>query len=268
MGPLRNPTICSLYVKDFILKKTGHSNQSNRGGSGGRKPQGRNSRTQSNGNGNRGRANRNAQAAKMWMDASPQTLTSHIPMLSNTSRDAKRGEGRNGNSPRSKGQNKFDNERKRRHNSDRGGQQTHPRNRNYKAASSAPSQAGQKTSQAGKRVANIEPFELFCAYHLGINRDKQYKSANINEVGRRFNVDPATIRQALQEYGMDSGSLLDRDFDMALAQLDIQVAPEGVDRVELAKGLYKEFQEAPTVKRDWKKIIEEDRRENQKTFRN
>ena len=60
--------------------------------------------------------------------------------------------------------------------------------------------------------------------------------------------------------------MLDLDFDMALAQLDIQVAPEGVDRIELAKGVYAEFLEAPKVKRDWKKMIEEDRKENLKVF--
>ena len=67
---------------------------------------------------------------------------------------------------------------------------------------------------------------------------------------------------------MDPESLLNRDFDMGLAQLDIQVAPEGVDRLELARGIYQDFQEAPRVKRDWNKILEEDRKENQKTFRN
>ncbi len=250
------------------MKKTGQSNQNNRGGSGGRKPQGqgRTGRTQSNGN--RGRTNnRNSQFTKMWLDSPSQTLTSHISMLSNASRDAKKGEGRNGNVLRSKGQNKSGNDRKGR-NPDRGGaKRTHSRNSNSRAAPSASNPAASKASGSGKRVANIEPFELFCAYHLGINRDKQYKSSNINEVGNRFNADPATIRQALKEYGMDSESLMDRDFDMALAQLDIQVAPEGVDRIELAKGIYEEFQEAPTVKRDWKKILEEDRRENQKIFR-
>ena len=205
----------------------------------------------------------------MWLDSPSQTLTSHIPMLSNTSRDAKKGDGRNGNGSRSKDQNKPDNARRGRNNPDRGGaKRTHSRNPKSNAGSSASNATASKSPESSKRVANIEPFELFCAYHLGINRDKQYKSANINEVGRRFNSDPATIRQALKEYGMDSGSLLDRDFDMALAQLDIQVAPEGVDRIELAKNLYEEFQEAPVVKRDWKKILEEDRRENQKTFRN
>ena len=61
-------------------------------------------------------------------------------------------------------------------------------------------------------------------------------------------------------------SLLDKDFDMALAQLDIQVAPEGIDKMELAKAIYEDFLEAPSVKRDWKKIIEEDRKENRKVF--
>ena len=58
---------------------------------------------------------------------------------------------------------------------------------------------------------------------------------------------------------MDSAALLDKDFDMALAQLDIQVAPEGIDKIELAKSIYEDFLEAPSVKRDWKKIIEEDK---------
>lgn len=148
----------------------------------------------------------------------------------------------------------------------------HFRNRNdrekdnaVKNDSPAPEAA---TQDAQKLVANIDPFELFCAYHLGLSADKSYKSANINQVAQRFKVDPATIRTAVKNYQMDSASLLDLDFDMALAQLDIQVAPEGVDRLELAKGLYEEYLQAPKVKRDWKKILEEDRKENQKVFGN
>lgn len=117
-----------------------------------------------------------------------------------------------------------------------------------------------------KKVANLEPFDLFCAYHLGIGPNKQYKPSNINEVANRFQQEPGVVRQALKEYGMDSASLLDRDFDMALAQLDIQVAPEGVDRLELAKTIYEDYLESPYQKRDWKKILEEDRMENRKVF--
>ena len=115
-------------------------------------------------------------------------------------------------------------------------------------------------------TGNLDPFNLFCAYHLGIGPKKEYRPSNLNEVARRFGQDPATLRQALKESGMDSASLLDRDFDMALAQLDIQVAPEGIDRMELAKSIYEDFLAAPHVKRDWKKILEEDRKENRKVF--
>ena len=115
-------------------------------------------------------------------------------------------------------------------------------------------------------TGNLDPFNLFCAYHLGIGPKKEYRPSNLNEVARRFGQDPATVRQALKESGMDSASLLDRDFDMALAQLDIQVAPEGIDRMELAKSIYEDFLAAPHVKRDWEKILEEDRKENRKVF--
>ena len=112
----------------------------------------------------------------------------------------------------------------------------------------------------------IDPFELFCAYHLGISSQNQYRPLNINQVANRFKIDIGTTRQILKEYGMDSASLLDRDFDMALAQLDIQVAPEGINRTELGRNIFEDFLEAPIKKRDWKKILEDDRKENAKTF--
>ena len=85
-------------------------------------------------------------------------------------------------------------------------------------------------------------------------------------MARRFGQDQGVVKQALKECNMDSAALLDKDFDMALAQLDIQVAPEGIDKMELAKSIYEDFLEAPSVKRNWKKIIEEDRKENRKVF--
>jgi hypothetical protein len=122
-------------------------------------------------------------------------------------------------------------------------------------------------SVSGKPLTGgLDAFNLFCAYHLGIGAKKEYRPSNLNEVARRFGNEPGIVRQALKECGMDSAALLDRDFDMALAQLDIQVAPEGIDRMELAKSIYEDFLAAPHVKRDWKKILEEDRKENRKVF--
>jgi hypothetical protein len=146
-----------------------------------------------------------------------------------------------------------------------------PRNQHDKAKRNNNAPSAAKTTQASSRteqklIGNLDPFSLFCAYHLGIGANKEYKPSNINEVARRFGQDQGVVKQALKECNMDSAALLDKDFDMALAQLDIQVAPEGIDKMELAKSIYEDFLEAPNVKRDWKKIIEEDRKENRKVF--
>ncbi|MFZ5876920.1 MAG: hypothetical protein ACOYXU_11005 [Nitrospirota bacterium] len=116
------------------------------------------------------------------------------------------------------------------------------------------------------RASAIDPFQLFCAYYLGITPDKRYAPANIHDVGRRFGVDAGVIRQVLKEHGMDPESVMNTEFDLAMAQIDIQVAPEGVDRVELAKGIYEEFRAAPRKPRDWRRMLEDDARENAKVF--
>ncbi len=239
-----------------------------------------------NGNANRKRSSssnaksRNHQATQAWLD--PTAITSHIGRGngggsggSGNTRDQngnKRSDSRNQDNTRGRGKPKSGGGKNRSHRNDRNSS----RDRNAPHRNSGSQEKRQPAARdtnalpqgGGKTVAGIEPFDLFCAYHLGITRDKTYKQSNINEVARRFNADPGTIKQALKEYDMAPESLFDRDFDMALAQLDIQVAPEGVDRVELARGIYQDFQDAPRVKRDWKKIIEEDRKENQKVFRN
>lgn len=85
-------------------------------------------------------------------------------------------------------------------------------------------------------------------------------------MARRFGVEASEIKQILQEVGMDPQALLDTEFDLTMAQMDIQVAPEGVDRVELARGIYEEFKNAPRKKRDWNKILSDDERENTRIF--
>ena len=224
------------------------------------------------------------------MTAPSQTLTSHISIISKRQGDNKtsgrnetgvgasaKGNGRNkpyreksrqdGYSPaRDQRRNNHPN-RTRQNNDARGRGPSRPSNNTApKQTDGDQKKVANQTDGDQKKVANLEPFDLFCAYHLGIGPNKQYKPSNINEVANRFRQEPGVIRQALKEYGMDSASLLDRDFDMALAQLDIQVAPEGVDRLELAKTIYEDYLEAPYQKRDWKKILEDDRKENRKIF--
>ncbi|MDZ4805556.1 MAG: hypothetical protein SGI90_11915 [Candidatus Eisenbacteria bacterium] len=116
------------------------------------------------------------------------------------------------------------------------------------------------------RPGDPTPFELFCAYHLGITKDGSYKPANIHSVARQFNKPAGELKQLLQNYGLNAMAVMERDFDMAMAQIDMQLAPEGINKVELARPLFEEFLAAPRKKIDWKRIIDEDIRENAKVF--
>ena len=208
-----------------------------------------------------------------WVSSGPsssQALTSHISMASKNS---------SGSSNNRKPQNSKNPYRPKRNNTNKptgssGEKPSHMERGGRGNGRATPSSqrpvetsAAKSPSVSGKPLTGgLDAFNLFCAYHLGIGPKKEYKPANLNEVARRFGNEPAIVRQALKECGMDSAALLDRDFDMALAQLDIQVAPEGIDRMELAKSIYEDFLAAPHMKRDWKKILEEDRKENRKVF--
>ncbi|MBC8288366.1 MAG: hypothetical protein H8E42_12905 [Nitrospinae bacterium] len=254
------------------MKKTGSFRKS---GSNSRKPQNR----QGNATGNNQNQNQRPNSGQRkggihpWVSSSPsssQALTSHISIASKNS---------SGSSNTRKPQNAKNPYRPKRNNSGNptgpSGEKPSYRERGGRGTGRAapPSQQSVDSSVAKNPSVSEKPltggldaFSLFCAYHLGIGPKKEYRPANLNEVARRFGNDPATVRQALKECDMDSAALLDRDFDMALAQLDIQVAPEGIDRMELAKSIYEDFLASPHVKRDWKKILEEDRKENSKVF--
>ena len=206
-----------------------------------------------------------------WVSSSPtssQALTSHILMAS---KNQSGGNSNNRNKPQ--GQKRRNPSRQQRENGSNGGPRSRNHNerkqngnRNFPNANVSAEDTGIRSDSDKELVGNLDAFSLFCAYHLGIGPNKEYKPSNINEVARRFGQDQGVVKQALKECNMDSASLLNKDFDMALAQLDIQVAPEGIDKMELAKSIYEEFLQAPNKKRDWKKIIEEDRKENRKIF--
>ena len=51
-------------------------------------------------------------------------------------------------------------------------------------------------SELAKRYG-ITPFELFCAYHLGITADDQYQFQNIHDVAKRFGCVSGVVKQLL-----------------------------------------------------------------------
>ena len=120
-------------------------------------------------------------------------------------------------------------------------------------------------SDLGKKYG-VGPFELFCAYHLGITDDGGYRFQNVHDVAKRFGCPSGVIKQLLGELDMDSDSIVQSRFDMASAQVDVMVAPAGVSRTEMARAMYDEFRKAPRKARDWKSELAEDARENERVF--
>ena len=86
-----------------------------------------------------------------------------------------------------------------------------------------------------------DKFELFCAFHLGITEKGAYRPQGLSEIARRYGCKPEEIIQFLKEYRIDKETVKGSGFDVSLARLDVQVAPEGVDKWELARPWYDEF---------------------------
>lgn len=112
----------------------------------------------------------------------------------------------------------------------------------------------------------IDPFLLFCAYHLGLDGHGRFRHQNIHDVARRFRVDTDAIEAALLAHGMDAERMLNLDFDLAGAQLDMQASPPGVDLPSLARMHWELFLAAPSKPRDWAAEHDEDERINAATF--
>jgi len=113
----------------------------------------------------------------------------------------------------------------------------------------------------------ITAFDLFCAYHLGISADGGYAFQNVHDVAKRFGCPSGVVKQLLAEHAMDADSMIHSSFDLAGAQVDVMVAPDGISRVELARHIFEEFRKAPRKGRNWAKELAEDARVNAETYR-
>ena len=112
----------------------------------------------------------------------------------------------------------------------------------------------------------ITPFELFCAYHLGITEEDGYRFQNVHDVARRFGCPSGVIKQLLGEYAMDADALVQSTFDIASAQVDVMTAPEGISRKVMAQTIFTEFTSSAKRKRDWAKELAADAAENERTY--
>ena len=87
-------------------------------------------------------------------------------------------------------------------------------------------------------LLELAPFSVFCALHLGITPDDGWCQPDASEVARRFGISRDELDDYLREHCLTAGDLEDADFDLDGARLDIQVAPEGISRCELARPMF------------------------------
>jgi hypothetical protein len=87
----------------------------------------------------------------------------------------------------------------------------------------------------------LTPFEMFCAYHLGIIENNGYRKSKARDVARLFDVSLQEFQEAMRRFGLERSAMKTCGYDLEIAQLDIRVAPDGIDRRELAKGLFDEL---------------------------
>ncbi len=92
-------------------------------------------------------------------------------------------------------------------------------------------------------LREMSPFSVFCALHLGITDTDGYSRQDLTAVARRFSSSPEDLQDYLRANRLRQEDLRAAKFDLASAQLDIQVAPEGISRTELARTLFMELEE-------------------------
>jgi hypothetical protein len=92
-------------------------------------------------------------------------------------------------------------------------------------------------------LTDLTPFSVFCAFHLGITETDGYARQDETAVARRFGLSTGDLRDYLLQHQLRPEDLAAADFNLASARLDIQVAPEGISRTELARTFFTELQE-------------------------
>ncbi len=116
------------------------------------------------------------------------------------------------------------------------------------------------------RVHDLDPFALFCAYHLGLTDDGTVEFQNGPTVARRFGVALEDLHEALAAYRLSADDIVNLDFDLTSARLDLELSPPGVDLGVLCAMHFEHFVTAPPRPRDWEEELREDARSNRESY--
>lgn len=89
----------------------------------------------------------------------------------------------------------------------------------------------------------LAPFDLFCMYHVGISDDNKYRKPSARDCAQRLGVSMDEMHDALRDFGLDNNAFDAYEFDISLARLDVRVAPQGIDKREIARVHFDELLE-------------------------
>lgn len=88
---------------------------------------------------------------------------------------------------------------------------------------------------------DLDEFEIFCLYHLGLQGTQAGTPLNLNQVAARLNCAPETVQKFLVERRLDAEHLLNSGFDLVGAQMDVQHAPDGIDLKLAARHHFEQY---------------------------
>lgn len=113
---------------------------------------------------------------------------------------------------------------------------------------------------------NDDPFEMFCLYYLGLDREGDYRFHNANQIAREFNWSVQEMMAQLERMNLHPDTVVNTNFPLARYQVDIQIAAETGNPLEiraLATKIYGEFQRKRGQRRDWLAEIEQEKQKGQ-----
>ena len=96
-------------------------------------------------------------------------------------------------------------------------------------------------------MSTIEPFELFCLYHLGLDGEFSYRFRNMHQVASELDLGIMELNQALAEHRMDVDTIRHTPYNLAKAHAEASVLviteqPSSVER--FARKTYHDYREA------------------------
>jgi hypothetical protein len=91
------------------------------------------------------------------------------------------------------------------------------------------------------------PFQVFCGYYLGLDRDFRYRFFNQDQLARHFGIEPHELRNLMEEYYLTPETTRHVDYNIARAHAGAQGAAETSNRddvITFARTAFQEFRQA------------------------